>query len=120
MGPRLDDESEVRRLDDAWNDAYVRHDRSRLADVLADAFEAVLPSGERISRAELMVDPPGRARSVEFSERTVQVFGDAAVSRGRLRLTLADRYIDQRFMRVWAKQAGQWRAVAVAVTPVPI
>jgi ketosteroid isomerase-like protein len=118
MATDADEEAAVRRLDDAWNDAYRRHDRSPLAQILADDFAAVLASGEPITKASLMIDPPGRALSVTFSEQAVLVFGDAAVSRGRLRLELADRQIDQRFLRVYARREGRWQAVSVAVTPV--
>jgi len=108
---------EVLQLDDAWNEAYRQHDRSRLADILADDFSALTAAGDSITKGLLMIDPPGRARSVTFSDQEVQVFGDAAISRGRLRLELQDRSVDQWFLRVFAKRDGQWRAVSVAVTP---
>jgi ketosteroid isomerase-like protein len=112
------DEAEILRLDEAWNEAYRRHDRAPLADILAEDFAAIGPAGEAVTKATLMVNPPGRARSVTFSEPSVSVFGDAGLSRGRLQLELEDRRIDQRFMRVFTKRNGVWRAVSVAVTPV--
>jgi len=118
VATRDDDEAEILRLDTAWNQAYRRHDRAPLADILADDFTALGPAGEPITKAALMIDPPGRARSVAFSEPSVQVFGDAGVSRGRLQLELEDRRIDQRFVRVFARRNGIWRAVSVSVTPV--
>ena len=117
MATRSDDEAEVRRLDSAWNEAYLSNDRSRLADILAEDFAGVLPSGEAISKAALMITPPP-ARSAAFSEQVVRVFGGAATSQGRLQADLADRKIDQRFLRVYAKRGGGWRAVAVSVSPV--
>ena len=116
---RYEDEAEIRRLDSAWNEAYRGHDRAPLADILADDFTALGPAGETVTKAGLMVNPPGRARSVSFSEQSVHVFGAAGLSRGRLQLELEDRRIDQRFLRVFAKRNGLWRAVSVAVTPVP-
>jgi ketosteroid isomerase-like protein len=116
-GMQADDEAEVLRLDDAWNDAYRRNDRSPLADILADDFAASTPSGEPVSKASLMVTPPGVAISVAFSEQAVQVFGETAVSRGRLQLVLTDRRLDQRFLRVYARRGGRWQAVSVAVSP---
>ena len=108
----------MRRLDSAWNDAYLRNDRSALADILADDFAAVMPSGEPVSKAALMGTPPP-AVSARFSGQAVLVFGDTAVSRGRLQLELTDRKVDQRFLRVYARRHGRWRAVTVAVTPAP-
>jgi ketosteroid isomerase-like protein len=117
--PTGDDEAQVLRLDDAWNEAYRRHDRAPLSDILADDFTGVMPSGDPISKATLMVNPPGTAKSVTFSEQFVRVFGDAAISRGRLRLELEDRIVDQRFLRVFAKREGYWLAVSVSVSPIP-
>lgn len=111
------DEVEVLRLDSTWNDAYQRHDRSALANVLADDFIGYAASDEPISKPMLMVDPPEQAKSIAFSEQSVRAFGDTAISRGRLRLELDERRIDQRFLRVFAKRDGAWRAVSVAVTP---
>jgi ketosteroid isomerase-like protein len=111
-------EAELLGLDEAWNEAYRRHDRRPLNDILADDFMGFMPSGEVITKANLVVDPPGRAVSVQFSERSIHVFGDAGVVRGRLQLDLGDAQIDQRFLRVFAKRGGMWRAVSVSVWPV--
>ena len=115
---RIADEAEILRLDTAWNQAYRRHDRAPLADILADDFTALGAAGEPITKAALMVNPPGRARSVTFSEQSAHAFGDTGLSGGRLQLELEDRRIDQRFLRIFAKREGVWRAVSVAVTPV--
>jgi hypothetical protein len=113
----MDDEAEVLRLDDAWNDAYRRSDRSPLADILAEDFSAVTPTGGAASKASLMVSPPGVVVSIAFSEQGVQLFGETAISRGRLQLELVDLKVDQRFMRVYAKRGGRWQAVSVSVSP---
>jgi ketosteroid isomerase-like protein len=112
-----DAETEVLRLDNAWNGAYRHHDRALLENILADDFTALTPSGEPITKASLMVDPPEIARSVTFSEQAVHVFGKTAITLGRLQLDLNDRRVDQRFLRVFAYRNGTWRAVSVAVTP---
>ena len=118
MGTQAEDEAQILRLDSEWNEAYRRHDRAPLAHILADDFTGLTASGEPITKAILMINPPGRARSVTFTEQSVRVFGDTGISRGRLQLELDDRRVDQRFLRVFAKQDGIWQAVAVAVTPV--
>lgn len=111
------DEAEVLRIDSAWNEAYRRHDRTPLAQILADDFSGWTPSGEPVTKAMLMIDPPQTAKSVVFGEQSVRVFGGTAISRGRLQLELAGGDVDQRFLRVFAKRDGCWRAVSVAVTP---
>jgi len=114
------DEAEILRLDSAWNEAYVRRDRAPLAQILADDFSGLTPSGEPVTKALLMGGDPGTGvvKLVSFSEQDVRVFGDAAISRGRLKLEIDDLRVDQRFLRVFAKRDGIWRAVAVSVTPV--
>jgi len=58
-------------------------------------------------------------KSIEFTEQYVQVFGQTAISRGRLQLDSDILRLDQRFLRVYSKRDGIWRAVSVAVTPIP-
>ncbi|HSV03203.1 MAG TPA: nuclear transport factor 2 family protein [Phenylobacterium sp.] len=111
--------AELRRLDEAWNEAYRRHDRTPLRDILADDFAGLAPSGQVIAKADLIADPPEHALAVDFSEPNAWVFGDTGVTAGRLQLELADRRLDQRFLRVFARRDGRWQAVSVAVTPLP-
>jgi ketosteroid isomerase-like protein len=112
-----DAEAEVLRLDNAWNEAYRRHERAPLERILADDFTALTPSGESITKASLMVNPSETASSVTFSEQAVNVFGNTAITRGRLQLDLNHHRVDQRFLRVFTYRNGNWRAVSVAVTP---
>jgi len=121
MGTQADDEAQILRLDSEWNDAYRRADRSPLAHILAEDFTGWTALNQPITKAILMVNPPGaRAGAATFSEQLVRVFGDTATSRGRLQLESDDHRIvtDQRFLRVFAKRDGIWQAVSVAVTPV--
>jgi ketosteroid isomerase-like protein len=118
MSTKAYDEAEILRLDSAWNEAYVRRNREPLAQILADDFTGLTASGEPITKAILMINPPGVVKSVSFTEQDVRVFGDTAISRGRLTLEGVDRRVDQRFLRVFARRDGTWRAVAVSVTPV--
>jgi ketosteroid isomerase-like protein len=111
------DIAEILRLDNAWNEAYRRRDRSPLMDILADDFAAVDAAGGPVSKAALMIDPPGDVQSLSFSEQSAAVFGATAISRGRLQLEVDGRRIDQRFVRVFAWRDGVWRAVSVAATP---
>jgi ketosteroid isomerase-like protein len=110
-------EAEVLCLDDAWNEAYRRHDRAPLDSILADDFTALTLSGEPITKASLKVNPSETTRSVTFSEQAVHVFGNTAITRGRLQLNPNDRRVDQPFLRVFTCRNGTWRAVSVAVSP---
>lgn len=92
------DERAVDALDRAWNAAYEQNERDRLVDVLADDFIAVTADGRAVTKAQL-VQPSAAPRSIAFSERSVQLFGTTAITRGR----------------VYAKRDGRWQAVAVQV-----
>ncbi|HTR60976.1 MAG TPA: nuclear transport factor 2 family protein [Candidatus Binataceae bacterium] len=118
MASDAEDQATILRLDNAWNSAYERNDRAPLADILADDFTGIMPWGEHITKATLMVNPPRPAKSISFSEQEVRMFGSTAISRGRLKLDLEDRMVDQRFLRVFSRRDGRWQAVAVSVTPV--
>ncbi len=121
MGAQAEDEAQILRLDNEWNEAYRRRDRSPLAHILADDFTGLTPSGEPITKSLLMINPSSdMVKSVIFSEQYVHVFGDAGISRGRFQIELNDGRIavDQRFLRVFSKRDGIWQAVSVAVTPV--
>ncbi len=123
MGTQADDEAQILRLDSEWNEAYRRRDRSPLEHILADDFTGLTALGEPITKALLMISPSAHGlKSITFSEQFVCVFGGTGISRGRLQLELEDHRIrlriDQRFLRVFAKRDGTWRAVSVAVTPI--
>ena len=121
MGTQPDDEAQVLRLDDEWNEAYRRRDRSPLANILAHDFTGWTALNQPITKALLMINPPSeQIKSVTFSEQFVCIFGGTAISRGRLQLESEDGriVIDQRFLRVFAKRDRIWQTVSVAVTPV--
>jgi ketosteroid isomerase-like protein len=121
MATQADDEAQILRLDSEWNDAYRRRDRSPLAHILADDFTGWTGANELITKPLLMVNPPSEMiKSIIFSEQYVRVFGECAISRGRLQLESEDGRIvvDQRFLRVFARRDGSWQAVSVAVTPI--
>jgi hypothetical protein len=105
------------KLDESWNEAYRRHDRTPLHHILADDFAGLTPSGRPFTKADLIVDPPERAVAVDFSEQHICAFGDTGVATGRVEIEFADRRVDQRFLRVYARRKGAWRAVSVAVIP---
>ena len=118
METQADDEAEILRLDNEWNEAYRRQDRAPLAHILADDFIGWDGLGRTATKWILMINPSGPAKSVTFSEQAVLIFGNTAVTRGRLQLEFDGGRIDQRFLRVFAKRDGIWQAVSVAVTPV--
>ena len=111
-----DDEKAVRRLDQSWNEVYVRNDRPAFQKILADDFCGSFADGTPVSKADLMRPTPAALR-LTFSESGIHMFTPTAVTRGRVVIELPDRVIDQRFVRVYCKRASGWQAVAVYVFP---
>ena len=62
--------ADILRLHNAWNEAYLRRDRSPLREILADDFTGVTPSGEPITKALLMAGDPGTGCEVDLIQRT--------------------------------------------------
>jgi hypothetical protein len=112
------DERAVRKLDDAWNEVYLRNERAAFANILADDFHACLLDGSTANKADLMKPTPGGAK-VSFSERGIQTFTPTAVTRGRIRIEHADRTVVQHYVRVYARSKGSWRAVTAFAFPTP-
>ena len=116
MDDQRRDEEAVEHLDRAWNDAYVRNDRTPFAEILADDFAATTWDGKTITKAQLM-EAAGPA-VVTFSEFAIRVFGPTAVTRGRIRVEREGGSFEQRFIRIYSQRGGRWQAVAVQVFPV--
>ena len=116
----MDDEALVTDLDRAWNEAYLQHKCERLRDVLAEDWLGVFPNGETLTREKLIAAPAPPDLKVEqtFSDFSLKLFGDTAVTTGRVEVEAGDETVRQRFMRICAKRGGRWWAVAVQVVPV--
>ena len=107
---------EVQRLDEQWNRAYQQQNYGALEDLFASDWIAVLADGHSVERSAFLEQLPNNPpATLEFSEFSMRVFGDTAVTQGRLQISGATFTIDQRFMRVWAQRSGVWLAVAVQV-----
>jgi ketosteroid isomerase-like protein len=120
-----EDESEIRRLDREWNEAYPRRDLAALGRVLADDWLCIDGRGLLITKEELLERvraAPPQFDEHRFDEFDLRLFGDAAVVTGRLSGSGTDEggafSFSQRFTRVYARRGGTWQAVATQVTPV--
>lgn len=110
---------EVQWLDEQWNRAYQNRDYAALESVFAPDWIGIPADGHKIERVTFLEQlPDNPLATLEFSEFDMRVYGDTAVTWGRVRISGATFMIDQRFMRVWAQRSGAWQAVAVQVTPI--
>jgi ketosteroid isomerase-like protein len=121
-------EREVRELEDQFSRAVVRGDRSFYDRVLADDFTHTSHSGLFKTRAQWLAESrsgdqaraqPGATHydALDVDDLAVRVYGETAVVTGRTTpkgrnakgQPMAGQY---RFLRVWVKHPGGWRAVA--------
>ena len=114
------DKDSLIKLNQAWHDAYQKRQRDTLREILSEDFVAFFPDGKTVNRATLIAaeEPPELEIASEFSEPTLHVFGDTAITCGRVDLDVGGEQMSQRFMRVWSRREGRWWAVAVQVFPV--
>jgi hypothetical protein len=121
-------EREFRELEDQLARAVVHGDRSFFERVLAEDFTHTSHSGVFKTRAQWLAeatagDPAdataatARYEAMDIDDLAVRVYGDTVVVTGRTtpRGTTAKGQPmtgQYRFLRIWVRQQGRWRAVA--------
>jgi len=112
-------EQELMRLENAWNDALVKHDWAFLDQILADDYTSTERDGNVSTKALGMANLKSGETviiSAVADDFKVRVYGDAAVINFRLTYknqvqgkesTGQDQITD-----VWIKRGGRWQCVA--------
>ena len=114
----MNDLEHVSRLDHTWNGAYQNKDAEALERVLAEDWVAFIPEGRKLTKPEILEAVPHNPDAqLTFDEFEVTLFGDTAITRGRLTAVGAETR-RQRFLPVYAQRQGQWQAVSVQVVPI--
>ena len=116
-------QAEILRLERERNDAILKGDAAALDRMTADDYTFITLRGELRTKAEIVHGfRSGRFHydAREISDLRVRVYGSAAVVTGRStqkgRENGKDYSGDYRFTRVYAKQGGRWRTVALQAT----
>jgi len=110
----------VINLENAWNQAEVRHDASALKLLLAETFVYTDYDGSIAERDEWLRKVQSEAkdyRNLANVEQTARAYGgDAVVVNGIYveKLTIKGRNVDRRvrFTDTWILQNSHWRCVA--------
>lgn len=110
-------EQMIKQMEREWADAYVKRDAATLDRLLANDFMDADDNGNTQNKAqyiELAKNPVGTFYSAEFSDTKVRVYGDTAVSTGRLVIKGSNREQGEafRYTGVYVKRHGRWQAVA--------
>jgi len=115
-------EQTIKSMENEMREAVLKGDVDGSAKNLASNFIRVYPDGSMASRQQTIDDLKGSFKytSIEVSEQQVHVTGDAAVSvfKASVKGTRNGQPIDgdYRGVRTWAKEGGQWKAVAFSST----
>ena len=112
---RADDSAALIELDKKWGEAGVKGDTSVAAEILADDLLSVTENGVRGKQAEIEDNQPAPAGSTYQPTDYKVVFLDADTAV----MTHGTKGENAHYsMHVWSRQAGSWKVVATATTPV--
>jgi ketosteroid isomerase-like protein len=112
-------EQELIKLENAWNDAVVKHDWAFLNQILADEWIWTSPDGSVWTKTQSLASL--KSGEDVFTEAVaddikVRVYGDVAVTTGHNTVKETTKGIDvsgqYRWTDVWVKRAGSWQCVA--------
>jgi ketosteroid isomerase-like protein len=118
-------EDEIRKLERDWAQAIIKSGATAVDQYEADDIVKTDPSGHVTDKAQDERDLGSgdlKFESMELSDMTVRVYGDAAVAAGTNNLNgtykgedISGKY---RFTDTWVRRNGKWQVVASAVEPV--
>jgi ketosteroid isomerase-like protein len=116
------DEEELRRLEHESHEAFLRGDAEVLERMLADDFLFTDPDGRMVDKAGWISDMTRSDvvyESFEIDDLRVRVYGDAAVTNGRVsvRARSAEQVSEERYCytATYVRLEGRWRVVAEQV-----
>lgn len=117
---------EIRRLESVWNEAHLHGDLAALDDLWSPDLTVVVPDMSPFSKAELLEmwkSVPVTFSAYTTTELQIRVFGDSAVTTGRLHRTRnfagREKTEDWFFTKTYARLDGKWRVVAFHSSTVP-
>lgn len=121
---KSDDETHLLELNERWLQAYPGKDVEALDRILADDFvQYRAQTGERTDKAAFLAgirDGKAVIESVQSDEVWVHVDGDTALVTGRSQLIRRNAEgrvkVINRYLDVYVKRDGTWRAIAAKVT----
>jgi ketosteroid isomerase-like protein len=122
---RVERDLEIQNLERARQEAFVRGDVDALDAQTADDYTTINASGRISTKPQMMANlRAGKTRvvRVDLEEMKVRRFGHTAVLTGVYRdSSITDgvsKTVHARFMRIFVKEGGRWRAVAYQQTAV--
>jgi uncharacterized protein (TIGR02246 family) len=117
-------ETELKALEQQWNDAYIKGDAAALKTIEADDIVIIEPDGSVLTKAQDIKAVEGKTfvvKTATQSDVKVRMMGENnACVMGSTKLTGTDEGKDisgdYRFMDCFEKKGGKWQAIATQVT----
>lgn len=116
-------QSKLIALENAWNQAQIRHDTRVLNSLVGEHFIYTDTDGSTMDRSQFLIDaqnPDYKATSAINDDWKIDVYDDAAVVSGRYHTkgTYKGKPFDHsgRFTDTWIFLNGVWQCVASATT----
>jgi ketosteroid isomerase-like protein len=114
---------EIKQLEEARNQAILRGDASALERMTADDYTFITLKGELRTKADIVkgfASGSFKYRSRSISDLDIRIYGEAAIVAGRSVQEGSENGKDYsgsyRFTRVYVKQNGAWKTVALQAT----
>jgi hypothetical protein len=112
-------EKELRETEDKGLEAGIRGDAGAAAQLLAEDYQGMTPTGSVEDKSQFVTGVRmGSLRADSFyqDERYVRIFGETAVSTGRLSLKQQDGFTQTRYTRVYVRRQGRWQLFIMQTT----
>lgn len=112
-------EKDLIEIEDKWLEAGIRGDAKTAAQLLAEDYQGMTPSGAVEDKAQFVAAVRAgslRADSFYQDERYVRIFAETAVSTGRLSLKQQDGITQTRYTRVYVRRQGRWQLIIMQTT----
>jgi ketosteroid isomerase-like protein len=120
-------ERELKKVEEDWANAYLRHDAAALERILADEFISVSSNGKSHNKRQDIEEL--KADSVVYDYSTpydleIRVYGDGAVVIGRTKerghYDSGRQFVNEyRWTDIFVKRQGRWQCVAAQVASIP-
>ena len=112
--------SQILALEEKWRVAQLRNDVTAFRELLSPDLTFIGTSGSLRNRSDYIASRRSsalpRAKTYEYTELRVRVFGTVAIVTGREAPTGPGVAFGGRFTQVWAQDSGRWRLVAIQRT----
>jgi ketosteroid isomerase-like protein len=119
-------EEEIARIDDDRRNAYLRNDAATLDRILADDVTAVAGIGTEGDKASILADVGSHRlqyKKFNYDRRKIRIYDETAVVTSYVEVgaNYKERDLSGKLLgtRVYAKQRGTWKLVAIQSTKIP-